>query len=179
MNLRQRKYLVWSVAVLVGLAGAGILLADSLLPIRISDAVSDRLRMALQALGAPEQSGGGRIGEQARPDLAELDQLCAKDLRRPLTGESAAAGGGPNSLLGAALTLQLVGTVYEPEHSMAMLRKGDGAVVVCALGESVDDVGGPAVVTQIEMDRISVRYQGAVRELRVPSAPTGMEGFGP
>jgi len=175
MNIRQRKKLLWSAAVLVGLASLGVVLAGWLWPLRINAALSDKLLTTLRGGGGPDKAGTTRTRPPARLDLAELAQLAARDIRRPLSGPDAASGASPS----AALTVQLVGTMQEPGHSMALLKKGDGTFAVCAVGESVDDVGGPAVVTRIDPDRISVQYAGAIRELIIPPTPTVVEGQAP
>ena len=171
MNRRQRKFLAWSAAALIALIGVVVLLAGLMIPVRVD--LSDSRR--------PPSASGTRAstGPNADPshfDLVELLPLCDRDLRRPLNADPAAGAGSPS---GTPLTLQLVGTANEPGHSMAILKKGDGTVVLGALGDTIDGAGGPSVITRIAPDRISVKYAGSVRELVLPPATTGLEGGGP
>lgn len=172
MNPRQHKQLLWSAAWVVVLGGLTLVLAGGTLDVSVHEEKPEGLRKLLATLAT--RPGAGGVPEKSRPDLAELMQVSGKELRRPLADPAATAV--QNN---SALTLQLVGTVMEPGHSVAMLRKADGNVEICACGQSVDDVGGPVVVREIGTDFVRVEYAGALRELRIPPEPAGAGGIEP
>jgi hypothetical protein len=104
-------------------------------------------------------------------DLAELQQLCEKDLRGPLFDPPQTRQARPAKR--PSMTMSVVGIVSEPGHSMAMLQKSDGTVVLCAEGETVEDAGGPVTVTKVEQQKVTVRYGGEVLDVDVqrPASP--------
>jgi hypothetical protein len=168
MNLKKRQFLVWSAAACIALAGPLVLLIAAIEPVQMG-------RSSISSV-APNVAASAPATAAAPPvDPAELQQLCSRDLRRPLSADATVAA----APTGAPLTVQLVGIASEPGHSMAMFRKRDGTTAVCALGEVVDDVGGPATVTRIDPDRISIQYLGTVRELAMPRSPLAAESTEP
>jgi hypothetical protein len=167
MTVRGTRRLIGLAAALAGAAAVAILAAGLGLPVEV--AVPEPAPGAgVAAAGAPD---GGKAdaarAARGRPPLAEFERLAALDLRRPLydpPAEPRVAAAHPAT----PLTVRLIGTVNEPGHSMAMLRKADGSVAVCALGEGVDAAGGRVTVTGIGHRKATVRYGGRSHELVAP-----------
>ena len=168
MNVRNTKLALWSTALLLPLAGIVVLWVGWFAPLPADRPVAAPIGPVPATTTQSTPASPGRL------NLAQLQQLCSKDLRRPLTDRGGAAG--PQA---TSLTLQLVGTVVEKGHSFAILKKGDGTITFCALGDSVDDAVGPVVVTDIDSDGINVRYAGAVKRLSPPPARNALEGITP
>jgi type II secretion system protein G len=83
---------------------------------------------------------------------------------------AASAGPAAPAQTSPALTVELAATVVEPGRSAAVLRLSDGSVKTCGIGDSVEDVGGPVVLTEVNRDRVLVSYAGTRRELRLTPA---------
>ena len=170
MNVRQTSSLIGAAAVLAALGCAAILVAGLTVPVRVAGGGGGGSLGKARGTATSGQAAGETRAEHSQQALAELQQLCDRDLRRPLFDpppqkvEVAAASRAP-------MTLSLVGIVKEPGHSMAMFRKNDGAILLCGLGESVDDAGGAVTVTGIDQQKVTIRYGGAVREVTVVPPP--------
>jgi hypothetical protein len=110
--------------------------------------------------------GGTHAPQEVPPvTLASLGTALDTDLRRPLVdrpapppviniASDASAAGAPS--------IQLVGTIIEQGHSMALISGTSGKIQLKAVGESVDG----AEITAIADDGLTVKWNGA--ETRVP-----------
>jgi hypothetical protein len=168
MNARNTRRLILLAAATVTL-GAVIVLAVGLrLPVIEADSVlaagKDDQDATSTTTSAPSDES---LEESQQADVAQLQQLCGLDLRRPLYDppqvamSQPAAGGGP-------MTARLIATADEPDHSIAVFQKSDGSVEMCGQGQSFEDAGGTVTVTRIESQKVIVQYAGGVQELVVP-----------
>lgn len=174
MTLRQRKTVIWLLAGVLAAAAAAIVVAGLVVPVRVETDDGSSAGGKAKVSSAARVTGKGSSRPQ-RPALADLLGLCRTDFRRPLydadelaenpkTGKAAAG----KRAVRSPLTLQLIGTVNEPGHSMAVFRKRDGSIALCAQGESIDHAGGPVTVTQVEYEKVTVRYGSRSHELVIP-----------
>ena len=89
--------------------------------------------LAARSTASPATSQQAVAGDDESRQLAELQQLCSLDLRKPLfEGPKALQAASAPPLPQSTMTVRLVGMVDEPGHSMAMFQKSDGAIVLCA-----------------------------------------------
>jgi hypothetical protein len=169
MTVRQRKKALAFSAAILGVLALLVLVVGLSLPARIA---AREAEPGIDVPGADDAANDAQAeaaaAEASRQALAELQRLCRADLRRPLYDPPSAAGPSPGGPTTQALTLSLIGTVIEPGHSMAMFRKPAGGTVFCAVGESVDDAGGPVKVLGVDEDKVTVEFAGRTRELALP-----------
>ena len=158
MTQRHQQHILHGVSAAVLLAAAGVLLAGWKTPVWVGSS-----RMASRTPVAATQKDVPRAVE-----LPELQALCRRDLRPSLTDK-------PAAVAAATFAVQLVGTVNEPGHSVAILKKADGTTAICGVGEAVTDGTVVAVVRGIDADRVRMEVAGAMQELHMPRAP-GTEG---
>lgn len=123
-----------------------------------------------------------RSASDARPadrsvKLVDLQRVCAIDLRSPLyedrqtdTSPAETAVRPPRSPMAA----RLVGTVSEAGHSVALFQMPDGSIALCGVDQTIDDRGGPVMVTAIEPYRVTVQYAGGTQVLTL-TPPEGVE----
>jgi hypothetical protein len=173
MNVRQRKQLIGLVAALLALGAVASLVAGLAVPVGVDPpkqaAAKNDPGVAAQAAVASSQ----KAAEKSRRLLAQLQPLCAVELRRPLTDPpgSTQGGSGGSGQPQRPMTVRLVGLASEPGHSMAVFAKGNGAIEICPQGQSIDDAGGPVTVTKIELDKVTVQYGGQSQVLTLPPVP--------
>jgi len=171
MNRRTRTNLMAFAAATLAVGAVAIVVGGLLLPV---DEVGDRSPTQnehVETVGDSAEENAPPAG----PSMEELQRLCAIDLRKPLDADSADAAPESAASAGAPLPVQLIGTIHEPGHSMAMLRKANGTIEVCAEGDRVEEGAVSVQVTRVERDKITVKFDGASRELVVPP-PTPLEG---
>jgi len=130
----------------------------------------------------PRPSSGGLIAPGRDFSAHELGQLASTDLRRPLFDPPKPApppkADKPRSTPKRPMTVQLVGTIHKPSAPLAVLRIPRGGQALCAVGESVDDVGGKVTVKRIERFKVVVEYADETRELTIdPPGPPGLVLF--
>lgn len=178
MTVRRRKMLIWLLAGALAAPSVAVVALGLTVPVRVE---TDQPSMTS---GGPSEEPSAKAmaaasrDRQRRAAMAQLLQLCQRDLRKPLydsdspaeaeADRTAARRPGPSSL-----TLRLIGTVNEPGHSMAMFQKKDGSIALCAQGESVDDAGGPVTVTRVEYEKVSVQCGNRAHELVIPPRTPG------
>lgn len=168
MTIRQINNLIITASVLLALACAAVLALGFALPIRIEDDPSyapQKNTPSPNASTRPANPGP----EHSQTILAELRQLTGANLRRPLFDPTPTP---PVPTPQIPMTITLVGIVNEPGHSMALFRKGDSSTVLCAVGESVQDAGGPVTVVSVHNHKVTVRYAQQLRELELPPSST-------
>jgi hypothetical protein len=171
MNLRQRKRIIGLAAALLGLGAVAVLAVGLILPVQIAATPAAARAEVARVVPPPAGPPAKSAADAAQALAADLQRLSGRDLRRPLFDSPAEARGTPGSPVRPPLTMQLIGTLNEPGHSMAMLQKADGSVVLCAQGQSVDDAGGKVTVTRIEKQKISVLYADEPQDLVVVPVP--------
>ena len=172
MNVGQRKQLLNGAAVATALAAAAVLAGGLGLPVRVDSPQGQPGGAATRALAPPATSQPAGADDESR-QLAELQQLCSLDLRKPLfEGPPVPQAGPAPPPQQSTMTVRLVGLVDEPGHSMAMFQKNDGAIVWCAQGESVLDSGVPVMVTRIDPPKVTVLRAGVTLEMALPPPPT-------
>lgn len=172
MNIKQRKNAIVVAAVLAGLSAAIVLMLGLMMPVAIAPVQFNTPSGIADAPGG--QSTSDHKGRGVPPP-AELQRVCAIDLRRPLfdsaasaaTQTAAAAPVAPAS----SVALRLIGTLIETDHSMAVFVKADGSIVVRGLGQKIDDPAGPATVAVIEYRKVSVQIRGESVDLILPATP--------
>ena len=64
--------------------------------------------------------------------------------------------------------LRVMGTMVEPDRSLAILSDSDGEIHVCAVGESLETPEGEVSIESIDVDRVTVSENGRSHELRQP-----------
>jgi len=172
MNVRQRKRLFILSAAVLALGGVAVLYVGWATPVRVEP--PEHGGATTRTPTSSNEATVDDVADASRLSLDELQQLCATDLRPPLfdppppTDTRTVAAPRP-----APMTVRLIGTVFEPGHSMAMFQKRDGGIELCAEGERVDDAGGEVVVTRIDRQVVTVVYAGRTRQLEVPPPAGG------
>ena len=114
----------------------------------------------------------GKNLRAAMPTLAEFEPLCRRPLRRPLYDPPPKAKPAPVVVAPKPpppLSVRLLGTAVEPDHSMAMLLTARGTIEMKAVGDKLDDMPDAAEVTKIEQDCVTLRYHGQTVRLEVES----------
>jgi hypothetical protein len=173
MTLRQTKRSIIIAAAITALAALSAVVAGVAWPydLGLDDPGAD------PAPAAPGSSSANSPGGSAPAlDLAQLQALCAIDLRRPLLDDPTAAQADQQPVVaaappGSALSLRLVGTAHEPGQSIALFQKPDGKIELCALGKTLDDPAGPVKVTHIEHRKVTVEFAGGSLELAIGPNP--------
>jgi len=170
MNLLLRKRLITGAAVAVAASGLALLAAGFAFPIKVS---SPTATLAPRAASRPAEVSAGTPQRTGLADLTlgELQALCATDLHRPLFDPPGAAASQGESPSATPLTLQLLGTIDEPGHSVAIFLARDGSIRLCSPGESLDDAGGPARLLSVEHQKATVLYAGQRHDLVMPPVP--------
>jgi hypothetical protein len=158
MGARRINQILWSVAALLGVAAAAVLMLAMTLPLDVR---------AVE----PTAGRAAATQESSAPTLAPLEPVWNLRLRgelpapaaqhepRVASAEVAPAGGD-------GVPVTLVGTVGD---SLAMLRGQGGTVEVRAVGETLDGVQ----VLEVRPARVSVRYNGRVVTLDKPPENEG------
>ena len=169
MNARNTRRLILSAAALVAL-GAVIVLAVGLRRPVVdaggASSVGNDDRDATAAASAPSEAS---LEESRQADLAQLQQLCGLDLRRPLYDPPPASASASQPMAGGTpMTARLIATADEPDHSIAVFQKSDGSLEMCGQGQSFQDAGGIVTVTRIDHQKVVVQYAGGAQELVVP-----------
>ncbi len=168
MNVRQRKHLIRAGAGCVLLAGAAILAAGLMTPVKVHGRPTVDTNPRSSGAKA-RRADGAEPGQHAeRGELAELTQLCAMPLRGPLYDPPPTGGAGPPTPTRRPMTAALIGIIYEPGHAIAVFQTAAGNKKLCAEGESVDDPVGKVTVVKVEADRVTVQYAGNTVELKPP-----------
>lgn len=177
MNVRQRNNVICATAALVGLGGLALLAWGLVDRVEVGSQNDPASRAPV-----PDQAADGPASDDPAParfEIAELQRLCARDLRRPLFDPApklAEKTATKKAAAKANLSVKLIGTVSEPGHSMAMLLKSDRTFAWCAEGQSIEDRGIELTVTKVDSDRVTVRYGGKVHELELPPKPPMLLG---
>jgi hypothetical protein len=175
MNVGQRKRLMNGAAVATGLAAAVVLAGGLVFPVRVDVPHGQPGGPAAPATASAATSQQAAGGDDESRQLAELQQLCSVDLRKPLFEAPKVLRAAPVLPPLPAMTVRLVGLANEPGHSMAMFQKPDGSIVWCAPGESVDDASGPVTVTRIEPPKVVVQCAGVSHDLTPPATTQGVD----
>lgn len=160
------------VAAVVAICAVGILAVGFITPVRVGAATMTNVS-AVPTSGGPSARNPSQDGtDDALVSLSELQQVCAIELRRPLydppTPEQPAASPEAPTATTRPLPVRLVGTVIEAGHSMAMLQKSDGSIVLGAVDQSIEDAGSQITVISVQHDRVTVQYAGTEHELILP-----------
>ena len=173
MDVRGREKLIWLAAAIVTLGSVALVACALAFPPEVTPgAPGSRLGPARTNPGRADALSEG-TPDNHRASLDTLARLCATDLRRPLYDPPPPPPPPPPT---QAMTVQLVGTISEPGHEMAIFRKSDGTIALCGPGESVADVGGAVMVTNVTQEKVTVTYGNKTHELVV--APRPADGGG-
>jgi hypothetical protein len=175
MTVHQHKKVIGLAAALVAVGGLAVLAAGLSLPLGVETNPPAMHIAGAGAAAAPAGAPTPNGAEGSTPALAELQRLCAMDLRRPLHDSArplSRGRSGPKVAPKPTMSVRLIGTVNEPGHSMAMFQKRDGSIALCAEGQSVDDAAAKVTVIRIEHQKVTVRHNGRSRELLVAPRPT-------
>ena len=114
------------------------------------------------------------------PPLAAFAAVWDRELGQPLDPLDPPPVAPPTQPAAAATDpppppVKLIGTVLEPNYSMAVFARADGRPELRAVGETA----GGAEVLRIEADAVTVRYNGQPVVLRVERAATEPAGTRP
>lgn len=174
MNVRERKRIIGWAAAMIALGGVVVLAAGLMTPVQV--AVDGAAARSMVSSTMPASAPRARTADGAGLTLAELQSLCARDLRKPLfDAPPAPTAAGPAPSAAAAMGVRLLGTVAEPGHSMAILQTGNSSIEVCGEGQKTDGAGGVTVV-RIDHQKVIVMQGGQSHELTVPPPPTSAPG---
>lgn len=163
MTLKQRKQLVYAASVLMGLLAVGVLAWGVLVPPEVLVAEGD----ARGSAGGVVAEGDGNAEAMARgPAMADLLRVASVDWRRPLFDPPAPPAVTRPRVVQAPV--ELVGTLSEAGHSMAVLKTRDGRTEICGVGEVFDANGVRVEVKSVSGQRVEVEAGGRLFVLVLP-----------
>jgi hypothetical protein len=164
MNARQRTRILGFAAASIALGAVAVVVTGVALPVRIDDAAAVADARTIRPATAEADGEAGRN----RPPLQALLRLAKRDLRPPLYDPPPPPEPQPRTDPPTPLTVQLVGTILEPGHAMAILQQPDGSTEICAAGESIDHAGRPLTVTEVGARSAVVTWSGRSQTLELP-----------
>lgn len=178
MNERQRKRWLSMTALTLASVSVVVLLAGLIVPVKLSADEAEANSGALTVGGnAANTAMGSAPAATADLTLAQIMRVASLNLRPPLfesADESPAGPGGPGGPRPrAAMALRLIGTVIEPNHSMAMFTVPSGKILVQGVGDVFEEAGAKYEVKAIEPDKATVQYGGVAHQLQMPKSPGG------
>ncbi len=167
MNVRRQKRLISLTAAVIAVAAIATLVVGLSAPVDIEAAPTTRLSVD----DANPDTASDPNTETNKLTLTDLRRVSSLDLRRPLFEDPTPAVTQTQAQPTVPLNLTLVGTVQEDGHSMAMLRKADGSITVCAEGATLDNPAGTITIKQVETDRVTLIHRGLPRVLEITVTP--------
>ncbi|MBI1335788.1 MAG: hypothetical protein GC164_02370 [Phycisphaera sp.] len=177
MTVRQRRMWTWVTAGLTVTVAVVLCVVGWAQPVRVQAHGEDARLNGLRS--NHKGSANTEASTQAHASLDTLMQLAALDLRRTLEDPpqptTTVPDTQPTQVAPDQLGVQLIGTVFEKDHSMAIFQRPDGLVAVCAVGESLELPQGGFTVESIDLERVTVAQSGNRYQLEVPR-PQGLEG---
>jgi len=160
-NRKQLRFRARSASAGLFLLSGSLLAWPLLQPAEIS--VSPRRRL-------PPPAAVQKRGSEL-PPLEAFRPIWEIDLRRPLVDPPPPQKPPPPAPRLPPLRLQLVGTVQESGHSMALLANPQGVIEVKRVGELLGEGRAAAEVVAIQAEQVTVRYQNQDIQLRLPENP--------
>jgi hypothetical protein len=164
MKLRAKVKCLYAASGMAGLLSVAVVAAALAAPLELTPARPDVPSLSDHAPGSEDAEA--EKADSVDPErLAQLAQL---DLRRPLYDDQEPATEPVASRPRQPLAIRLIGIAVEPGHSVAMLVRRDGAIVLAQEGETVDVAGGVVKVLQVGDNSVEVEFQGRQSTLRLP-----------
>jgi hypothetical protein len=175
MNARQRKRMLYLATGLLTAVTAGVVAWGLTTSVRIETSPISIELPASSAHKTNEDTAPATSPTQAtaRPSLPTLKRLASMPLRRPLREpdkekDTQKTKAKPNPEPREPLGVTLIGTVIEPGHSMAILKKRDGTIELCRTGQQIKHNGRAVKVITVTRRGATVTYAGQKRRLQMP-----------
>ena len=177
MTVKKQKRLIVMVAALLGLSSAALLAAGFVAPVRVKPTPT----LERAQTGETRDAGPAHASDPTRDGatLAQLQQLCAIDLRGELFVEEQVVNDAPPP---ATIRVRLIGTAIEPGRSVAVFEMTDKSIELYAIGETFKDSGRQFKVTTIQPRRVTIESteqdetQRTIQQLVLPEA-AGLPAF--
>jgi type II secretory pathway component PulC len=125
------------------------------------------------------QSPSVQLGQVTTPDVSRVPELTipttmtARQLRGPLYDPEPPPAAPPQPKppvvprpkVGPKLDLSLVGTIIEPNNSLAIIADANGEFDVKGVGETLELAPDGLVITSIESEQVTLKHQGKTATL--------------